>query len=276
MNLPKKLIINADDYGLCQSVNSAVEQMALSGRLGGVSVIVNGTCCEQSLTFLRAHSTVSAGVHLNAIEGLPVSPPSQVSILTDHKGYFVGLAALLRRWVLHPVAVTRAVEHEWRAQIEFLLKAGIRLTHADSHQHVHALPPAYRSAVKLCEEYRIPALRWPHERRPRPLRKGASLGLRASLFSARLIAPRRAEAVIRRNDHFLGFERAGAYGLEELIADLELVQPGVTELALHPSTEDGVPYPRLQGDRERRAVLADSLPEHLDRLGIELTSWENF
>ncbi|HMY73650.1 MAG TPA: hypothetical protein PLQ88_17670, partial [Blastocatellia bacterium] len=77
----------------------------------------------------------------------------------------------------------------------------------------------------------------------------------------------------RHNDHFLGFKRAGLYGLEALLADLKTLQPGVTEIALHPSTADGAPYPHLLGDGERRALLSPSLVEQCAALGIELTTW---
>jgi hypothetical protein len=48
----------------------------------------------------------------------------------------------------------------------------------------------------------------------------------------------------------------------------------LTELALHPSTADGVPYRHLRGNRERRALLDATFPDHLARLGITLTTWE--
>jgi len=73
MNSSKKLIINADDYGACSKVNLAVEQLALTGRLSGVSVLANGDGWAQAVNFLRDHSELSAGVHLNVVEGQPIS-----------------------------------------------------------------------------------------------------------------------------------------------------------------------------------------------------------
>ena len=270
MNLLKKLIINADDYGISPEVNAATEQLALAGRLGGASVLVNGSCCHAALDFLRCNPQVGAGIHLNAIEGQPLSSSQKIFPILNEQGTFVGIAVLLKRWLLHPQAITVAVEIEWRAQIEFLLQAGIRITNADSHQHLHAFPLAYRLAVRLCHEFEIPALRIPLERHSRPGRTMAALALRASLFGARLLQTRTG---LKSNDHFLGFRRAGAYDSESLINDLTLLPPGVTELALHPSTKDSIPYPNLRGDAERRAILHDEFPAHLKRLGIELINW---
>ncbi|MBO0720456.1 MAG: hypothetical protein J2P41_06530 [Blastocatellia bacterium] len=56
--------------------------------------------------------------------------------------------------------------------------------------------------------------------------------------------------------------------------DLRIIPDGLTEIALHPSMVDGVPYPKLRGKREHLALLSDDLPCQIERLGIELTTWE--
>jgi predicted glycoside hydrolase/deacetylase ChbG (UPF0249 family) len=266
----KKLILNADDYGACTAVNTAVEELASAGRLGGVSVLANGTAWEAAVAFLRAHSQVSAGIHLNLIEGSPVASPD--AILLGRAGNFLPRMALLGRWLAHPQSVARAVEREWRAQIERLLQAGLRLTHADSHQHLHAFPLAFRLAVKLCQDYGIPALRMPQERNAIAARQGTALLLRANLALAQRWT---GLGSLRCNDHFLGFKRAGGYGLTELLADLPHLSAGVTELALHPSTRNYFPYPALRGKDERDAVLSAHFQSELDRLQISLMSWQN-
>ena len=173
--------------------------------------------------------------------------------------------------MLRPRTIARAAEIECRAQIERLQNAGVHLTHADSHQHLHAFPPAFRCAVKLCREYGIPALRRPRERGAANARRADALALGAALAFARAVAR---PASLRHNDHFLGFRRAGAYGLAELRADLSALRHGLTELALHPSKEDGMPYPRLRGNRERLALLDASFRDLITQSGVELTTWE--
>jgi predicted glycoside hydrolase/deacetylase ChbG (UPF0249 family) len=268
----RRVIFNADDYGLCAEVNAAVEELIEAGRLNDVSVLANGSAWESSAAFLLERPRISAGAHLNVVEGRPVSPASSVRCLTDANGQFVGLRKLMTRWIRHPLEVTRAVELEWRAQLERLRAAGLRLSHADSHQHLHAFPPAWRCAVRLCLEYGIPSLRLPVEKNRLPLRRAESFALSASLAVARLAAPNNG---LRHNDHFLGFKRAGAYGLKELVDDLRTASPGVTEIALHPGTRDESPYPKLFGNRERLALLDASLPDRLAAIGIEITTWRD-
>jgi chitin disaccharide deacetylase len=270
MKLQKRLIINADDYGACDAVNAAVEELALAGLLGGVSVLTNGSRRDSAITFLRDHPHISAGVHLNLIEGQPMSAPIKVAALLDRDGQFLNRSRLLIRWAWHPLAISRAVEMEWRAQIEFLLQAGLRLTHADSHQHLHAFPPAFRIAVKLCQEYGIPALRLPRERNQIAARTLTATALNANVAIARRTI---SSASLHHNDHFLGFKRAGGYGLTELLEDLSSLQNGVTELALHPSITNFAPYPTLRGDDERKALLSAAFQAQVQKSQISLISW---
>jgi len=94
--------------------------------------------------------------------------------------------------------------------------------------------------------------------------------LRGSLAMARVVSSHKG---LVHNDHFLGFRRVGGYGLPEMLADLSDLRSGLTELAIHPSLTDNSPYVSLNGDRERRAVLDESLPAEISRLGITLVSW---
>lgn len=270
MKSPKKLIINADDYGASVEVNAAIEELALARMLGGVSVLANGEHCDSALAFLRNNPKISAGIHLNLIEGLPTAHQAKVNSLLGIDGNFLNRGALLLRWAIHPFAISQAVEIEWRAQIERLLNAGIQITHADSHQHLHAFPLAFRIATKLCREYKIPALRIPQEVNQIADRKLTATALNANLFISNRITPKTA---LRHNDHFLGFKRAGGYGINEFLADLPNVREGITELALHPSTKNFFPYPTLRGNDEREAVLSHQFQLEIQRLNIALTNW---
>ncbi len=272
MKLSKKLILNADDYGLCSEVNEAVEMLAAAGRLGGASVLVNGKCFDSALQFLQNNQHISAGIHLNLIEGRPSAPMKTVQSLLGSDQCLLGFRGLMQRWFWHPVRLAKEIEIEWRAQIEQLLFAGIKVSHADSHQHFHAFPFAYSIAVRLCGEYKIPFLRLPNEQRNSSMRGASSIAIRASLMTARFIAP---ASKIRHNDHFLGFERAGEYDLPSLLEDVKSLREGVTELALHPSIRENYPYSGLRGRSELMAVLDQKFVAALSAESVELTSWNN-
>lgn len=276
--MTKKLIFNADDYGRCAEVNDAVEELVKAGRLRDVSVLVNGELMDSAVSFLRANPQVSIGIHLNAVEGKPISSAVEVDWLTGAEGEFVGLSQLMLRWIKRPLAVSRAIEIEWRAQVEKLLDAKLSLSHADSHQHLHAFPPAWRIAVRLCREYGICSLRLPREQSSLPLRRAGAFALNASLAVARLMSAKMTSGMssgrgLHHNDHLLGFKRAGAYEPATLLDDLRTIQYGLTEVALHPSTTDKVPYAGLLGNQERQTLMDPFLPERLAEMKIEVTTW---
>lgn len=270
--MARKLIFNADDYGRCAEVNDAVEELIEAGRLHDVSVLANGQLLDSAVRFLQANSHVSAGIHLNAVEGKPVATAAEVELLTGENGEFAGLNDLMLRWIRRPLAVSRAVEIEWRAQLKKLLDAKLSLSHADSHQHLHAFPPAWRIAIKLCREYSVPALRLPREQNNTRMRRAGAFALRASLTAARLMTSSNG---LHHNDNLLGFKRAGAYELATLLDDLRTIPCGLTEMAIHPSTTDRIPYSGLLGNQERQTLLDPSLPERLAEMKIELTSWKD-
>src|ERR1043166_6927143 len=202
IDVSKRLIINADDYGRCRDVNLAVEELAIANRLGGISVLANGACWKKAVSFLYSHPEISAGIHLNVVEGKPISDSRLMGILTGKDGSFVGLAVLVKRWLLHPGQVSRAIETEWRAQIDTVVTAGVRLTHADNHRHLHAFPPAYACSVKMCREFSIPALRWPAVKTAWLTRPAGFAALQCALTVSDLMTPR---SELLRNDHILGF-----------------------------------------------------------------------
>ena len=266
----RRLIINADDYGLCPEVNDGIEELNEASMLGGVSLLANGDWLSQAIGYLSKDHQLCAGAHLNTVEGNPVSASSKIEIIIDRKGAFLGLPGLLRRWIQHPGTTARAVEIEWRAQIERLLALGIKLYHADSHQHLHAFPPAFKCIVRLCREYGITALRIPNDRVQVHLRLVGTLALRSSLALSHLATSTQG---LQCNDHFLGFRRAGHYTAATLLAEIASLPAGLTELAVHPSTHDGLPYARYKSGREKAALLDTSFHKGLRELKVNLVSW---
>lgn len=271
--MAKRLIINADDYGTCPEVNRSIEYLITQGRLKNVSVAANTAFSAGAFQFLRNQKDCSVGIHLNIVEGTPVSFDAAVRPIVGAGGEFLPRNRLLARWVTSPRAVLRACEVEWRSQIELLARNDITITHADSHQHIHAFPPFWNLLVRLCEEYGIPAVRTPQEmnsikRRTLP----AYLLSRSSMLAGRMTR----QTKIRTNDHLLGFKRAGSYLEHDLLADLKNLKEGVTELICHPSMQNGVPYADYLGGLEHRALAGTAVWDEVASLGIELTTWQMF
>ena len=148
----RRLIITADDYGVCEEINSGIRTAA---RLGSISSISTFTNFAGSLGGLKALSGecpgIGIGVHLNLNTGRPVSEAGRIPSLLDKEGFFYGI----KEFILHlPEISEDEVYTEIRAQIEELTSVGIRLEHLSDHYGVLSFhPPFFELRNRLALEY---------------------------------------------------------------------------------------------------------------------------
>jgi chitin disaccharide deacetylase len=130
------LIINADDFGMCQAVNEAVIRAFEKGVLRSTTLMVPCPWALHAMHFLADHPEVPFGVHLTALSDWvdyrwgPVTPREKVPSLIDKAGYFYNFEHMLE--FLAHVNLSE-LEMEFRAQIEAVLDAGLQPTHLDWH-----------------------------------------------------------------------------------------------------------------------------------------------
>ncbi len=232
---PRRVIVHADDYGLAPGVNRAIEEGLASGVLHSASILLGGEHAARALAWAAAHPEFDFGVHLNLTQGRPVLPPDRVPSLCAADGRFRSLASLLARSFLGRVALSE-IAAEWRAQIAMARGAGVRISHLDSHQHVHLIQRIFRGvAVGLATEQRVSlrAMDGPiAPGAPHSNVKGIVLFVATRLSVGRrfryLVAAR--GAGIRLRDHAT---------LDTLRASLQGARPGETiELVVHPGFPD--------------------------------------
>ncbi len=82
---PKKIIVTADDYGMCDSVNNAIVECVNNGTISSFNVIFN---MEQNVAKPVLDKDVSIGLHWCITAGKPVSRAEEVSSLLDQNGEF--------------------------------------------------------------------------------------------------------------------------------------------------------------------------------------------
>ncbi len=235
----KTLVVTADDVGLHPGMTLGALRAHEQGIVTACSVVANGPALDDAIDRLRDRPALDVGVHLTFVGGeRPLSPPGQVRSLLGPDGAFLpGFRAFAARYFLGRI-VAAELEAELRRQIERLLAAGLRLVHANSHQHLHVLPRVFEIVLKLAEEHRIPWVRIPHDPAARPPLNPRALEI-AILNGFGNAARRQARGrQVRTVDRTVGILDAGRLTPERLVRILKDVD-GVTELVCHPGVGDG-------------------------------------
>jgi predicted glycoside hydrolase/deacetylase ChbG (UPF0249 family) len=82
----KKLIVNADDFGLAVPVNEAVERAHREGILASASLMMGGEAAADAIERAQRLPGLRVGLHLVLVEGRPVLPLNEVDALVDANG----------------------------------------------------------------------------------------------------------------------------------------------------------------------------------------------
>ena len=286
----KRLIVNADDFGMAPGVNRAILEAHRTGIVTSTSLMANGAAFDEAAGAARATPSLAVGLHLNLTQGPPLSDAESLGSMAGLDGQFLGNAERLYFRMVAGRVSMQAAEREVRAQIERLQDAGIQPTHLDGHQHAHMWPPLFELVARLAAEYGIPALRVSRERRA----GFGALWRRNSGFRSKILAQAGvglglaflsvgSRAALRKAgagapDFFYGVSATGYLDrtvLEEILRD---VPDGVTELMCHPGYVDAAlerVETRLlrQREMELEAVASPSGRDLAARLGIELVTY---
>ena len=238
----KKLIVNADDFGLHPLINAGIIKGFQEGFITSTSLMTSAPYWQEAVELAQQNPALGIGVHLTLVGGVPpVLPAARVRSLLDADGLFLpDYVAFAKRF--YTGAVKRSeLEAELRAQLERALAAGVNLTHVDSHQHTHVLPGVNALVLKLCCEYNIRRVRIPKE--GYTFTGGYSTGLgrmvgRSGLSLCADMAAVRADGLgLRHPQHFFGM-LAGGHLNAGLIANiLRQLPDGVSEIMTHPGLE---------------------------------------
>jgi predicted glycoside hydrolase/deacetylase ChbG (UPF0249 family) len=151
------LIINADDFGMCNSTNEAIISALRAGVVRSTTLMAPCPWAHHAMHFLTDHPGIPFGVHLTAISDPldyrwgPVVSRENVPSLVDRSGYFYNFEAMPA--FLAQVRLDQ-LELEFRAQIEAVLAAGLTPTHLDWHAlRISGRMDIFEIMIRLAKEY---------------------------------------------------------------------------------------------------------------------------
>lgn len=132
------IIVNADDYGGNDSINSSIEDAINRGLISSTSIISNGLSFDGAVRFAKKNRNVSYGIHLNLTRFQSLTKPRIFQRLQ-----IMNSPSCKKPFPSNKISIEllQAIKEEWIAQIEKFIRSGLGLpSHIDSHQHVHTQP----------------------------------------------------------------------------------------------------------------------------------------
>lgn len=147
----KRLIINADDFGMTRGVTAGIVEAMQRGVVSSTTAMVCPPEAEENLRRWAHAVEGRVGLHLQLTDGAPCAGPSVVRSLLGGGGRFP------RSWREMGMADPEEIRLEWHAQMRRLAGFGIRPTHLDTHHHVHRLPGVFDAYADIAAAYGLPA-----------------------------------------------------------------------------------------------------------------------
>jgi len=241
----RRLIVNADDFGLTSGVNRAIVEGNRSGIVTSATLMANAKASDAAIDLAMAQPSLKTGCHVVLIDGVPLT--ANLPSLTDSSPRF---RSRLKQFAIAAVCgqiAAEEIQQEVEAQIRKIQSRGITLTHLDSHKHTHMFPHVLRPLLRAAKTCGIRAVRNPFE----PLRSwpasmvldSPGLWLRSAgvmafqMFAAEFRRALKEEGMVS-TDGTIGIAVTGLLDQQKLLRILEAMPDGTWELVCHPGYSD--------------------------------------
>ena len=279
----KELIINADDFGLSSGVNRAVIHAWREGILTSASLMMGGAACDEAVQLARENPGLQVGLHLTLVQGRAVASHPEFPSIADGKGNFTSDAvhAGMRFFFLKPLR--KQLRQEIEAQLQAFAATRLPLSHIDGHLNIHMHPTVFDILRELMPMYGISSFRLTTENFSANLaidrRRLAGKAVDAFIFKklAARCLPWLDRAGIAHAAEVKGLLNSGGMTEEYLLAALDSVEDGTTEIYFHPGclpcAEIDKWMPGYRHEEELAALTSPQVRRKLAEKGITLRNY---
>lgn len=278
----KRLIVNADDFGLHSSVNHGIIEGYEKGCIRSTSFVAAGVAAEEAAELAKKNPGLGVGIHLTLVAERPVLPPSEVSSLLGENGYLMpDHTAFIRRYMLGGIRMEELYA-ECEAQILRAMEMGVRPTHIDSHQHLHVLPGVIRTVLLLAKKFGFTKMRLPAEpflfTGGYPTSVGRYMAKCGLTSCARIVKGAIRRAGIMTPDSFFGMLAGGHLYTPHFLSMLRALPDGVSEIMVHPGKNnrvlDDIYHWAYHWEEELASVTSAEAMKMIEERQIRLISYE--
>ena len=270
---PRRLIVNADDFGRSASINQAVIRAHREGILTTTSLMVNEPAVEEAVALARDNPTLGVGLHLTLLCGHSALPPEAIPGLVNARGEFssnppgTGFRYFVQRSLREPL------RREIHAQFQKFRATRLPLDHVNGHLHLHLHPTVFRFLMSDAAQLGIQRLRLTFD----PFRLNLRLAsghfvyraVHAAIYHllSALARPALARRGIRHTGAVFGLLQNARVDESYVTRLLPQIPAGDSELYSHPSLDEF--------KNEFDALISPRVREQVNQLGIKLIRYQD-
>jgi predicted glycoside hydrolase/deacetylase ChbG (UPF0249 family) len=264
---------------MAPGVNRAILELHAAEVLTSATLMARAAGTEEAINMALAMPTLGVGCHIVLINGTPASDPRSIPSLVDSTtgALYPSVGAYLKR--LYTARIRSAeIEAEAAAQVALLQSYGLRLTHIDTHKHLHMFPQVLRPVLRAARAAGIHAVRNPFE----PLWSINATADAPEMRRAEVLLLRRLEPRFRRivdqegfvtTDGSIGVLATGTLNLAVVHALISAMPEGTFEFVSHPGYRDEALSRANTRLLESREIERNALVAIKGYSGIDLISF---
>jgi chitin disaccharide deacetylase len=291
----RRLIVNADDFGMTRGINRAIVEAAGQGIVTSTTLMATARAFDNAVSQVAQFGPhVSIGCHVILLDGIPVLPPTQISSLLEpsngpNAGEFRANLGNFARAALSGKLIPEQLEAEASAQINRLQNSGINVSHIDCHKHAHMFPAVLKPLLRAAQSRGVRAIRNPFGRvfplpfgrilrNPKMWRRVTELGV-LSKFSSNF-KREVGNHGLHTPDGSVGVLDTGTLEFQSFLTIVDTLPQGTWEFVCHPGYNDvelDQVRTRLRQSREREfeVLTSSGAKGALRKQGIELISYHD-
>jgi chitin disaccharide deacetylase len=269
----RRLIVNADDFGLSSSVNAAVIRAHRDGILTTASLMVNEPGFAEAVILAKENPSLGVGLHLTLLHGHSALPPDKIPGLANSRGEFSNSPVGAGMAYFFKSSLREQLRAEIHAQIEKFHATGLKLDHVNGHLHLHLHPAVFKILMENPEKAGLTHMRLTRDclERSRRMSRGRWL-YRISHATIFEMLSRRAlksfsDKKIRHAQITFGLLQDSHVDEDYILKLLPELPEGDSELYSHPSLDTF--------KHEFAALVSPRVREQIKSLGIELIRYQD-
>ncbi|HTR40347.1 MAG TPA: hopanoid biosynthesis-associated protein HpnK [Pseudomonadales bacterium] len=269
----RRLVVNADDFGLSRSVNEAVIRAHREGILTTASLMVNEPGFDEAVKLAKDNPMLGVGLHLTLLHGHSALAHDKIPGLVNPRGEFsnspvgVGMKYFFDSDLLDPLRA------EIQAQFDKFRSTGLVFDHINGHLHLHLHPVIFKILMDDSEKFDIRRLRFTRDclARSWKMSKGYLFYRvsHAAIFDWLSSQARETlkQKSIKHTQITFGLLQDGRVDEDYVLKLLPELPPGDSELYSHPSLD--------KFRHEFEALISPRVCEQVKKLGIQLIRYQD-